>query len=78
MIARSAKFVNNFLAITLIFLILVIEQTMTVSLKLRVRDLLPELLADALVFLCTLKSAGTISSGALQAFLYRSNDLLKA
>ena len=40
---------------------------MTVALKIRIRDLLPEFLADALILFRTLKSAGAVTAGALQA-----------
>jgi hypothetical protein len=39
----------------------------TISLKIRVCDLLPEFLADALIFLCPLQAAGAITTGSLQA-----------
>ena len=46
---------------------------MAVTLKFRIRDLFPELLADALILFSALKSAGTIAAGALQTFLDGSN-----
>ena len=42
---------------------------MAVTLEIRIRDLLPEFLADALIFLGALKTAGAIATGALQALL---------
>ena len=39
---------------------------MTVSLVIGIRNLLPEFLADALIFFCAFQSAGTVAAGALQ------------
>ena len=39
---------------------------MTVALEVRIRDLLPELLADALIILAALQAAGTVTTGTLQ------------
>ena len=44
---------------------------MAISLELGIGNLIPEFLADALVFLCALQTAGTIAAGTLQAFLDR-------
>ena len=44
---------------------------MTVALEIGVRDLLPEFLADALVFLGPRQTAGAVTAGALEAFLDR-------
>ena len=41
---------------------------MAITLKFRVGNLLPELLADALILFRTLQAAGAITAGALQAF----------
>ena len=41
---------------------------MAVSLKVRIRDLLPEFLADALIFLSSFQTAGAVAAGALQTF----------
>ena len=43
---------------------------MAVTLEVGVRDLLPELLANALILFGTLESAGAIATGTLQAVLY--------
>ena len=40
---------------------------MTVTLEIGVRDLLPEFLADALIVLGPLQTAGAVAAGALQA-----------
>ncbi len=40
---------------------------MTVAFKRRIRDLLPKLLADALIVLGMLQSAGAITAGAFQS-----------
>ena len=42
---------------------------MAVAGEIRVCDLLPEFLANALIFLGTLQPAGAIATGACQAFL---------
>ena len=49
---------------------------MAVALEGRIRDLLPEFLADALVLLGPLQTAGAVSSGALQAIFYDLDHLL--
>ena len=41
---------------------------MAITLEIRVCDLLPEFLADALVFLGALQAAGAITAGPFQAF----------
>ena len=46
---------------------------MAVTFKIRICDLLPEFLADALILFRTLKSAGAVTAGALQAFLDGGN-----
>ena len=43
---------------------------MTVSFEIRIRDLLPEFLANALVLFGTLETAGAIATGALKTILY--------
>ena len=43
---------------------------MAISLEIGVSDLLPELLANALVLLGALETAGAIAAGTLQAVLY--------
>ena len=58
--------VNNIFSNSPNFLILVIEHAMTVTLKVGVCDLLPEFLADALVILGSLQSAGAVSVLCLQ------------
>ena len=40
---------------------------MAIALEIGVCDLLPEFLADALIFLCPLQAAGAIATGSLQA-----------
>ena len=40
---------------------------MAITLEIRVCHLLPELLTNALIFLCPLQAAGAIAAGALQA-----------
>ena len=42
---------------------------MAVTLEIRIRDLLPEFLANALVILAPFQTAGTVTAGALQALL---------
>ena len=42
---------------------------MAITLEIGVSHLLPEFLADALVFLGSLQTAGAVATGALQAFL---------
>ena len=49
---------------------------MAIAFEIGVCDLLPELLADALVFLGALKPAGAIAAGTLQSVLYRLDDFL--
>ena len=49
---------------------------MAVSLEIRVRNLLPELLADALVVFAPLQTAGAVTAGALEAFLDHMNHFL--
>ena len=44
---------------------------MTVALKVRIRDLLAEFLADALVLLGALQAAGAVSAGALESLFDR-------
>ena len=39
---------------------------MAEALEIRVRDLLPEFLADALILFCTFQSAGTVTAGTFQ------------
>ena len=51
------------------FLVLIIEQTVAITLEIGVCDLLPELFANALILLGTLQTAGAIATGTLQAFL---------
>ena len=48
-------------------LALVIQHTVTISLKFRVGHLLPEFLTDALVFFRPLEPAGAVAAGALEA-----------
>ena len=43
---------------------------MAVALKIRVCDLLPEFLADALILLGTLEAAGAVATGTLEAVFY--------
>ena len=40
---------------------------MAIALEIRVRHLLPEFLADAFIFLCSLQSTGAITAGPLKA-----------
>ena len=49
---------------------------MAVTLEVRIRDLFPEFLAYALIFLGALQAAGTVTAGAHQAFLDGSNHFL--
>ena len=42
---------------------------MAISLEIRVGHLLPEFLANALVFFGSLQTAGAVATGALQTFL---------
>ena len=57
----------SFFAILENFLILVIQQAVAVTLKIGVRNLLPEFLTNALIILGTVQPAGAIAAGALQA-----------
>ena len=68
-----AKFVNTFFKkLEKFFLILVIEHAVAVAGEIGISHLLPEFLADALVILGALHTAGTIAAGTLQAV---PNDL---
>ena len=49
---------------------------MAESLKAGIGDLLPELLANALIFLGPLQAAGAITSGALEAIFHHLNHFL--
>ena len=49
---------------------------MAITLEIGVCDLLPEFLADALVFLATLQTAGAVTAGALQALFDHLNHFL--
>ena len=49
---------------------------MAVSLEIRIRHLLAELLAYALVFLAALQAAGAISAGAGKALFYHPDHFL--
>ena len=49
---------------------------MAVAREIGVCDLLPEFLADALIFLGALQTAGAVAAGALQAVLHHLDDLL--
>ena len=55
--------------------VLVIQVTVAVALIVGISDLLPEFLAHALGIGSPLQSAGAVSSGALQTFLYGLDDL---
>ena len=61
-VSQQAKFVNNYLSI------LVIEHTVAIALEIRVCDLLPEFLTDALIVLRPLQPTGAVASRALQTF----------
>ena len=69
-IARNVPFVNCF------FSIFVIKEAVTIALKIGIGDLLPELLADALILLGALETAGAIAAGALQTLPDGSNNFL--
>ena len=49
---------------------------MAIALEIGVSNLLPEFLADALVFLGPLQTAGAVAAGALQAFLNHLDHFL--
>ena len=49
---------------------------MAVAFKVRILDLVAELLAHALVFLCVGKPARAVATGALEALLNAGDDLL--
>ena len=49
---------------------------MTVTLEIRVRDLLPEFLADALILLTAFQATGAIPAGPLQTVLHHLDDFL--
>ena len=49
---------------------------MTVSLELRIRNLLTEFLADALVLFGSLQTAGAVAAGTLQTIFHHLNDFL--
>ena len=49
---------------------------MTIALKIGIGDLLPELLADALILLGALETAGAIAAGALQTLPDGSDNFL--
>ena len=63
-IKTCQAFFRNFSNFLNLFSVLVIEQTMAVTLEIGVCDLLTELLADALILLGTLQAAGTVTAGA--------------
>ena len=73
MIARQEYFVNNYFAEMRNILVLVIKQAMAIALKIRIGDLIPEFLANALILFCALQAARTVSPGTLQAFLNGSH-----
>ena len=58
------------------FLVLIIQHTVAIALKIGIRNLLPEFLADALILLCPLQTAGAITAGALQALPDRFHHFL--
>ena len=66
MIARQEYFVNNYFAEMRNILVLVIKQAMAIALEIRIRNLLPELLADALIVLGHLQTAGAVAALGLQ------------
>jgi hypothetical protein len=49
---------------------------MAIALEIGIGDLLPELLANALVLLGAFQTAGTIAAGALQSVFYDLNHFL--
>ena len=49
---------------------------MTVTLEVGIGNLLPEFLADTLVLLASLQTAGTIATGPLQTVFYHLNHFL--
>lgn len=53
-----------------------VKHTVTVSFKVGVGYLLAEFLANALVFLCSFKAAGAVSTRPFEPFLYALNDFL--
>jgi len=55
--------------------LLIIEHTVAVAVKIGIRDLLPELLAHALVFFTPLQTAGAVASGLLQTLPDGLDDL---
>ena len=57
-------------------LILDVKHAVTVTLKIGIRDLLPEFLTDALVFLRPFQAAGAITSGPLQTVFDHLNHFL--
>ena len=63
----------NFLKI---FLVLIIEHAMAKTLKVGVNNLLTEFLADALILLGALETAGAIAAGALQTLPDGSDNFL--
>ena len=50
------------------FSVLLIEHAMAVALKIRVGNLLPKFLTDALIVLGAIQSAGAVAAGTLQTF----------
>ena len=58
----------TFLRIFKKFLILNIEHAMSIALEIRISNLLPEFLADALVFLSSFQATGAVTAGTLQSF----------
>ena len=54
---------------------LIVEHTMTVALEVGILDLIAELLAHTLVFLCAGKPARAVAAGALQALADSPDDL---
>ena len=67
MLAHHCAFVNSFFKnFKNNFLVLVIQQAMAKTLEIRVGNLIPELLTDALIFLGTFQTARAITTGALE------------
>ena len=66
-LAYGAAFVNRFFRNLPIFLLFIVEHTVTVTVEFGVGDLIPEFLAHALILGRPLQPAGTIATCPLQA-----------
>ena len=57
-------------------LVFVVQHAVAIALEIRICDLFPEFLADALVLLGALQAAGAVATGALQTVLHHLDHFL--